>query len=199
MTCLFIGNLIKHINEPKLIAIFKQYGICNVDIKGPYAFVEYENEKDAVLALKDLNKTTIKGANGPARVRIEFSKKKKGNGKLEENDHTHLDENFSEHSEKTHSNININDDDHKRKNVCFICKLPGHFAKECILTKDSCYECGEKGHIAKECQAGIREACLFTENRAKAIASQQSSFRYLTSGQRIKNIVNYFNKKAEIN
>jgi hypothetical protein len=84
----------------------------------------------------------------------------------------------------------------KRKNVCFICKLPGHFAKDCILTKESCYECGEKGHIAKECQGGVREAKILTENRVKAIFSQQSAFKFISVGGRIKNIINYLEKKA---
>jgi len=94
-------------------------------------------------------------------------------------------------------NFDIVEDDkstfNKRKNVCFICKLPGHFAKDCILTKDSCYECGEKGHIAKECQGGVREAKILTENRVKAIFSQQSAFKYISVGGRLKNIVNYLN------
>ncbi len=85
----------------------------------------------------------------------------------------------------------------KKRNVCFICKLPGHFAKDCILTKESCYECGEKGHIAKECQGGVREAKALTENRVKAIFSQQSAFKFISVGMRIKNIVGYLGRKRE--
>jgi hypothetical protein len=83
----------------------------------------------------------------------------------------------------------------RKKNMCFICKLPGHFAKECVLTKESCYECGEKGHIAKECQGGVREAKLLTENRVKAILSQQSAFKFITPGAKISNVINYLMTK----
>jgi len=89
-------------------------------------------------------------------------------------------------------NQNQNNNEKNRVlNVCFICKLPGHFAKECVLTKDLCYECGEKGHMAKECQAGIREAEKLTYNRVKAVFSQKSAFKYMNSRQKILNIINY--------
>ena len=86
-----------------------------------------------------------------------------------------------------------NNENNRVLNVCFICKLPGHFAKECVLTKDLCYECGEKGHMAKECQAGIREAEKLTYNRVKAVFSQKSAYKYMNSKQRILNILNYIN------
>ena len=79
---------------------------------------------------------------------------------------------------------NVSQNNSRAKNICFICKLPGHFAKECVLTKDICYECGYKGHMAKECQAGVREAKNLNYNRVKAIFSQQSSYKYLTHKQR---------------
>ena len=86
-----------------------------------------------------------------------------------------------------------NNENNRVSNVCFICKLPGHFAKECVLTKDLCYECGEKGHMAKECQAGIREAEKLTYNRVKAVFSQKSAYKYMNSKQRILNILNFIN------
>jgi hypothetical protein len=224
MTCLFIGNLIKATNESKLTSIFKQFGKCDVELKGPYAFVEYDNFDDAKEALKELNNTNLKGANGMARARIEFAKKKRGKGRLEENEISidDYEDVFSDHSDDNISlskkNINaVNDvnsnslnnltekveEDNftstKKRNVCFVCKLPGHFAKECALTKESCYECGEKGHIAKECHAGVREAKILTENRVKAIHSQQSAYKYITPIMKIKNIVKFIKSKSDAN
>jgi hypothetical protein len=51
--------------------------------------------------------------------------------------------------------------------------------------------------MAKECQAGIRDAKNLSFNRVKAIFSQQSSFRFLSSKQRILNVVNYFKSHAQ--
>lgn len=222
MTCLFIGNLIKATNESKLNSVFKHFGKCDVELKGPYAFVEYDNSDDAKEALKELNNTNLKGANGMARARIEFAKKKRGKGRLEENDISieDYDDVFSDHSNEeislnkknlntiisqSNSNNLIEKNEEeiysstKKRNVCFVCKLPGHFAKECALTKDSCYECGEKGHIAKECHAGVREAKILTENRVKAIHSQQSSYKYITPMMKIKNLVKFIKSKSQAN
>ena len=100
--------------------------------------------------------------------------------------------NNKNNNKEEYINANRNNQNSVRaNNVCFICKLPGHFAKECVLTKDICYECGIKGHMAKECQAGVREAKTLNYNRVKAIFSQQSSYKYLTHKQRL-NLYNDF-------
>lgn len=78
------------------------------------------------------------------------------------------------------------------KNICFVCKLPGHLAKDCILTRDMCFECGEKGHLAKECKEKVRKAKELTYNRVKAIRSQQSEFKFINAGARIENLLNFF-------
>ena len=100
--------------------------------------------------------------------------------------------NRSNNKDEYNNNLNRNNQDNIRaNNVCFICKLPGHFAKECVLTKDTCYECGIKGHMAKECQAGIREAKALNYNRVKAVFSQQSSYKYLTHKQKFNIFSNF--------
>jgi hypothetical protein len=46
-----VGNLSKSASESKLLAIFKAYGKCRIEIKlnkqnerkGPYVFIEYED------------------------------------------------------------------------------------------------------------------------------------------------------------
>ena len=148
-----------------------------------------------------------------SKVRIEFSKKKKVNDKLEDNDNNtnplgkNNDIDLQEPSLETkptykrYNNSNNNkgkrdDDEAPRKNVCFICKLPGHFAKECVLTRDTCYECGEKGHMAKECQAGVREAKTLTKNRVKAVFSQQSAYRFVTPKTTLQNIMKYIQENG---
>jgi RNA recognition motif-containing protein len=210
MSCLFVGNLTKSVTESKLNTVFKTYGRCRIEIKlnklserkGPYAFIEYDESDNAQRALKDLNKTNLRGINGQALARIEYSYKRRVNDKLESNEVALEDDddlNFSDDSEdrkkkRIKSEI-LTEDDIKRKNICFICKLPGHIAKDCVLTKESCYECGEKGHIAKECNKQVREAKYLTENRVKAIHSQQSAYKYITTGMKLKNVINHLKSK----
>ena len=52
-----------------------------------------------------------------------------------------------------------------------------------------------QGHIAKECNAGVREAKSLTENRAKAVLSQQGTYKIISVGDKVRNIVNYLNNK----
>ena len=214
MSYLFVGNLFKNVNEKALHNLFSKCGLCAVELKGPYAFVRYTSAEESAKAIAKYNHTNLEGLNGPNKARVEFSKKSAIDDFLAEKVKTqnnlnnnyksiNLDENneneyssrknsYHRNEEKDKKNRNNNKEDFNRNNqniarannVCFICKLPGHFAKECVLTKDTCYECGIKGHMAKECQAGIRDAKTLNYNRVKAIFSQQSSFKYLTHKQK---------------
>lgn len=171
MASLFIGNLSKTVDPQKFSDIFKRIGSCKVEMKskkGPYAFVEYYDYDNAKKAMKRYNKTNLNGINGALQVRIEISKKKKGEG--------------DELCSQSLSNISQEEevqDKNLYKNICFVCKLNGHIAKDCILRKDMCYECGEKGHVAKECKEKVREAKCLTFNRIKAIRSQQSEYKFV--------------------
>ena len=99
--------------------------------------------------------------------------------------------NKDDYNNKNYIRNNQNQSNIRANNICFICKLPGHFAKECVLTKDTCYECGIKGHMAKECQAGVRDAKALNYNRVKAVFSQQSCYKYLTHKQKFNLYSNY--------
>lgn len=206
MTCLFVGNITKTATEQKISEAFREIGPCRVELKGRYAFVEYNSPIDAKNAMHTLNSTNLNGVNGHSRVRIELSKKKKVNDKLEDNekigriDDISLSENSEEEEQKNnHKKFSRKtEDEPQKRNVCFICKLPGHFAKECVLTKESCYECGEKGHMAKECKAGIREAKNLTKNRVKAVFSQQSAYKFTSPKRIYDNIMSYI-KEVGIN
>ena len=180
--------------------LFSTIGPCHIDQKGPYAFVDYETSSAAREAIKKFHRTTLNGLNGYNRCRVEISKRVKNqnsqNSSISDKKEIEIDERhknydrYEKKEERKESPIRSN-------NVCFICKLPGHFAKECVLTRDSCYECGEKGHMAKECQAGIRQAKALNYNGVRAVFSQQSSFKYLSHKQKFKIYINAI--KEDIN
>ena len=241
---IFLAKIPHSVTEQDLEHEFKSFGhIKELKLKTGYAFIEYENASDSKEAMRKLNKTTLNGANGYSKVRIEFSKKKKVNDKLEDNDNNinpiikndiELQENSFDnkpsYTQKRKNSYNFkvisedkneqqiaeikmldmwfrknsynnnkgkrDEEEPPRKNVCFICKLPGHFAKECVLTRDTCYECGEKGHMAKECQAGVREAKTLTKNRVKAVFSQQSAYRFVTPKSKLQNIIKYIQENG---
>lgn len=198
MTSLFVGNLSKNVDMIKFNKLFKKYGECHIEIKikkGPYAFVEYSNHEDAKKAVKELNRTNLQGANGTSIIRIEISKKKKGEG---EDLRSQSLSDLSVHGEKTKQKTYEENGKYQiKKNICFICKLSGHIAKECIITKEMCYECGEKGHIAKECKEKVREAKTLTYNRVKAIRSQQSEYKSITPSVRINNVLAFLSLKEK--
>ena len=215
MSYLFVGNLSKNINEKILHNLFSQCGLCAVELKGPYAFVRFNTKEESQSAINRFNHTNLEGLNGFNDARVEFSKKsgiddflvnkfysqnnlpeKKSLG-LEENENEHqIKKNIHHRNEEKNKNSNNNmhrnntQNNSRANNICFICKLPGHYAKECVLTRDTCYECGIKGHMAKECQAGVRQAKSLNYNRVKAIFSQQSSFKFLSHKQKFKIYVN---------
>ena len=241
MSYLFVGNLSKNVSEKVLHNLFSKFGLCVVDLKGPYAFVRYSTVEEANKAIAKYNQTNLDGINGFNKARIEFSKKnedfladkveiqnninnsinlkedidnslsprkirrgndnrsKRSNIKSKNNN---MNNHFNNIGSNNHnikddysslSKGNITQNNIRAQNICFICKLPGHNAKECVLTKDTCYECGKKGHMAKECQAGVRDAKELNYNRVKAIFSQQSNYIYLTHKQRL-NIYNDYLK-----
>lgn len=215
MSYLFVGNLSKNITEKVLYNLFSQCGPCAVELKGPYAFVRFSTKEESQDAINRFNQTNLEGLNGFNEARVEFSKKSGiddflatkfySQNILPQQKPLSLEENENEYSAKknthrrTEEKNKINNNNMHRNNnqinprtnnVCFICKLPGHNAKECVLTRDTCYECGIKGHMAKECQAGVRQAKALNYNRVRAIFSQQSSYRYLSHKQKFKIYIN---------
>lgn len=70
-TCLFIGKLSREARVEDLTSVFGKYGtVARCDIKNGYAFVKFEEERDAQEALENLQSTKICGE----RINIEWAK-----------------------------------------------------------------------------------------------------------------------------
>ena len=68
---LFVGNVSKYARETDLVKEFDHFGKCNVDLKGKYAFVDYDRESDAEEAMNKLEGQEFSGL----KINIEWSKK----------------------------------------------------------------------------------------------------------------------------
>jgi len=106
---LFIGNLSRKVTADDLEKVFGEYGRCKIKFFGKYAFSEYDSEKDAEEAFKNLLNFNIGGSN----INIEWSKK---SSKYD-----------SSKSRVKRSSISPR----KKEGRCYICKSKGHYQKDC--------------------------------------------------------------------
>ena len=106
---LFVGNISRSTTGKDIHAFFDKYGKCTVDVKGNFAFVDYESSDSAKQAKIALHGKEIFGN----VVNIEWSKKgPKKFGKSQ----------TPQSSSKSSSRNEIE---------CYICRELGHIAKEC--------------------------------------------------------------------
>jgi RNA recognition motif-containing protein len=107
---LFVGNISRSTTGKDIHAFFDKYGKCTVDVKGNFAFVDFESSESAKQAKQALHGKEIFGN----VVNIEWSKK--GPKKSSKSSHQ------SSLPSKSSSRNEIE---------CYICRELGHIAKEC--------------------------------------------------------------------
>ena len=102
MSSLFIGNISNSIGQSDLESEFQKYGPCKINYKGAFAFAEFENDKDAEVAMEKLQKKNM----GGRELNIEWSKKSK---KYEGSHRRAL----------------------SPRGKCYSCGRSGHYARDC--------------------------------------------------------------------
>ena len=102
-----MGNISRSTTAKDIHAFFDKYGKCTVDVKGNFAFVDYEMKKSAEQAKQALNGREIFGN----VVNIEWSKK--GNKPVK--------------SVPMATSVKSS----RGEIECYICREIGHIAKEC--------------------------------------------------------------------
>jgi RNA recognition motif-containing protein len=106
---LFVGNISRSTTGKDIHAFFDKYGKCTVDVKGNFAFVDYESSDSAKQAKIALHGKEIFGN----VVNIEWSKK--GPKKFG----------------KTQTPQSNTKSSTRNEIECYICRELGHIAKEC--------------------------------------------------------------------
>lgn len=107
---LFVGNISRSTTAKDIHAFFDRFGKCTVDVKGNFAFVDYEVVRSAEQAKAALHLKEIFGN----VVNIEWSKKGKKSSKSP--------------SIQSSGNNKIGS---RGEIECYICRELGHIAKEC--------------------------------------------------------------------
>eukprot|EP01113_Clastostelium_recurvatum_P012448 TRINITY_DN1646_c0_g1_i1.p1 TRINITY_DN1646_c0_g1~~TRINITY_DN1646_c0_g1_i1.p1 ORF type:complete len:166 (-),score=23.18 TRINITY_DN1646_c0_g1_i1:729-1178(-) len=72
----YVGRLSTRTRDTDLEAAFDKYGRCRVDLKSGFAFVEYDDERDAEDAIRALDNTDLDGS----RIVVEQSHGRRGGG-----------------------------------------------------------------------------------------------------------------------
>lgn len=111
---LFIGNIPRTVVIPELHSIFNRFGRCSVDLKGSFAFIDFDHLKSAEEAIKEMQGKSIQGNS----LSIEWSKKTKKKSKL---------------PEPSNTSRNIS----KNEIQCYHCREIGHISKDCRLKTEN--------------------------------------------------------------
>ncbi len=72
---LFVNNLSSTVTSDILENLFKEYGNCKVNFKGTYAFVDFNQEKDANDAYENLKGKNVEGR----EIKIEWNRNGRNN------------------------------------------------------------------------------------------------------------------------
>lgn len=119
----YVGHLPERARPEDIKECFSKYGnVVNMELKGNYGFIEYEERRICEEAIDSLNGTEFQGS----QLRVEFAHGER-NGTFKYHNHHH----HHHHNNHHHSNNNNRGAETKSTDTCFKCGLVGHWAREC--------------------------------------------------------------------
>jgi arginine/serine-rich splicing factor 7 len=123
MSRIYVGHLASRTRERDLDEVFDKYGrIRRIEMKNGYAFIEYDDYRDADDAVYDMHGRTLDGA----RLRVEHARGSGGSRRDERRGDGRC--------------YNCGKEGHWARDC------PDESAR------DKCFNCGRSGHLARECR-----------------------------------------------
>jgi arginine/serine-rich splicing factor 7 len=126
---IYVGNLPERARPEEIKECFSKFGnVVNMELKGNYGFIEYEERRICEEAIDSLHGSEFQGSN----LRVEFAHGERSGGNFKyAHHHHHHHSNHHHHHNNGSSNNNNNRGETKSTDTCFKCGLVGHWAREC--------------------------------------------------------------------
>lgn len=140
---LFIGNISRSVTSKDLRNIFEKYGKCAVDVKGSFAFVDYEQMRAAEQAKNTMHGKEIAGN----VINIEWSHKGRQGTKKP------ISQSSNPQPVRSTARGDIE---------CYVCNEIGHMAKDCKYQEKN-----ENGYIFERDRDSILENLRKEKSRTR--------------------------------
>jgi len=150
----YVGKLGTRTTDRELEEAFNKFGkISKIDMKNGFAFIDFEDTRDAEDAVRDMDNRTIDGE----RVIVEHAKGERG-GRRDRDSRGGGRRDYRDRDYGGRDGGRDSRDSRDRRTEtggrCFNCGKDGHWARDCPDEdgRDRCFNCGRPGHLARECK-----------------------------------------------
>ena len=160
MPSLFVGSVGPHLSQESVQQAFTRYGPCVVHFRGAYAFVDFERDRDAEEAHRQMSAGKPASMVQGVALRVEWSHRSAPGGQ-------------ASRSSPAANSAGYGAPGGGGPGACFECGATDHIARNCSARTERlrmgggavaggggrgqsadgrvCYNCGQAGHLARNC------------------------------------------------